>query len=116
MERENVIAGKSFAFALRIVRLYSWLRKERQEYTLARQVLRSGTSVGANVEEAIGGFSKDFTAKMGIAYKEIRETLYRLRLLKATDYIDMAQFQSLHADAEEIKKLLIAILKTSRKD
>ena len=114
-EKVNIIAEKSFAFAVRVVQLYKWLKKDKQEYELSKQLLRSGTSVGANIEEAIGGFSKkDFTAKMGIAYKEIRETLYWLRLLKATGILDEKQFQSLYKDAEELKKILIAILKSSR--
>ena len=114
-EKVNLIADKSFAFAVRVVHLYQWLKKEKQEYDLGRQLLRSGTSVGANIEEAIGGFSKkDFTAKMGIAYKEIRETLYWLRLLKATGILDEKHFISLHTDAEELKKILVAILKTAR--
>ena len=115
VEKENVIAEKSFAFAVRVVQLYKWLKREKQEYELAKQILRSGTSVEANVEEAIGGFSKkDFTGKMGISYKEIRETIYWLRLLKATDIIEVKHYLSLKTDAEELKKILIAILKSSR--
>ena len=114
-EKVNIVAEKSFAFAVRIVQLYKWLKREKQEYELGKQLLRSGTSVGANIEEAIGGFSKkDFTAKIGISYKEIRETIYWLRLLKATDTLEEKHFQSLYADAEELKKILIAILKSAR--
>jgi four helix bundle protein len=89
MEKENVILTKSFDFALRIVSMYQHLSAEKKEFVLSKQVLRSGTSVGANIEEAIGGISKaDFKAKMSIAYKEARETDYWLRLLRDSGYID----------------------------
>lgn len=84
----NVIQAKSYAFAVRIVKLYQHLSAEKKEYVLSRQVLRCGTSIGANVEEAIGGQSRaDFVSKMSIAYKEARETSYWLRLLSDTDYL-----------------------------
>lgn len=87
--KENIILEKSFSFAIRIVRLYLYLKKEKNEYELSKQILRSGTSIGANVEEAVGGQSrKDFSSKLGIAYREARETKYWLRLLKETDFID----------------------------
>ena len=87
-ERNNPVLEKSFAFAVRIVKLYKYMMEEKREFTLAKQVLRSGTSVGANIEEAVGGYTKkDFRAKMSIAYKEIRETKYWLRLLKETEYL-----------------------------
>ena len=86
MKKDNILADKSFKFAVKIVDLYNHLREEKKDYILSKQVVRSGTSIGANVEEAIGGLSeKDFVAKLGIAYKESRETIYWLRLT-ATRY------------------------------
>jgi len=88
MKEENVIQQKSYAFALRIIQLYRYLAQEKKEFVLAKQILRSGTAIGANVEEAIGAQSKkDFLSKMAIAYKEARETKYWLRLLKDTKYL-----------------------------
>ncbi len=111
----NVVQEKSYAFAVRIVRMYQHLSAEKREFVLSKQVLRSGTSVGANVEEAIGGASKkDFTAKMSIAYKEARETSYWLRLLKDTDYLEEDAFVSIHQDCEELLKLLYTIIKSAR--
>ena len=112
---ENIIQNKSFAFAVRIVRLYQFLQEEKREFVLSKQILRSGTSIGANIEEGEGGFSKkDFTAKMGISYKEARETKYWLRLLKETDYITEDQFSSLLHDCEELLKMLYNIVKNSK--
>ncbi len=88
MKEENIIQTKSYAFAVRIVRLHQHLINSKKEYVLSKQILRSGTSIGANVEESIGGQSKaDFIHKLAIAYKEARETSYWLRLLKDTDYL-----------------------------
>ena len=113
--KENMVLEKSHAFAVRIVRLYQHLSSEKKEYVLSRQVLRNGTSIGANVEEAIRGQSRpDFISKMSIAYKEARETSYWLRLLKDTDYLSVAQFESIHADAEELCRIIGSILKTSK--
>ncbi|PHN01876.1 four helix bundle protein [Flavilitoribacter nigricans] len=114
-ERNNPVLEKSFAFAVRIVKLYKYMMEEKREFTLAKQVLRSGTSVGANIEEAVGGYTKkDFRAKMSIAYKEVRETKYWLRLLKETEYLSPEQFESLHADAEEIARMLFRIIESSK--
>ena len=86
--KENIIQIKSYAFAVRIVKVYKYLCEEKKEYVLSKQLLRSGTSIGANIEEAIGGQTdKDFFAKLTIAYKEARETHYCIRLLTDTDYI-----------------------------
>ncbi len=83
MKSDNVVVEKSYKFALRIVKLYKHLCEEKKEFVLAKQVLRCGTSIGANVEEALGGQSdKDFVAKLSVAYKEARETHYWLRLLR----------------------------------
>ena len=107
MKQENIIQAKSFAFAVRIVNLYKYLCNDRKEFVLSKQVLRSGTSIGANIEESIGGQSdKDFLTKVTIAYKEARETIYWLKLLFATDYINNEQADSLLIDAEEICKIL----------
>lgn len=112
---ENPLRDKSFAFAVRVVRLYQHLTQEKKEYVLSKQLLRSGTSIGANVEEGIGGFTKkDFRAKLSIAYKEARETKYWLRLLKETGYIDEKAFVSMLHDCEELAKLLFVILKNSK--
>ena len=97
--RENIIAFKSFGLAVRVVKLCRLLRETKQEFVLAKQLLRSGTSIGANVEEAIGGISRaDFSAKISVAYKEARETSYWLKLLRATDYLSDEAFQSISND------------------
>ncbi len=114
-EKENVVQKKSYAFALRIVKLYRWLCEEIKEYVLSKQLLRSGTSIGANVEEAIGGQSeKDFLSKMTIAYKEARETHYWLRLMHDSGLIDQAAFESIISDCDELLKLLGSITKTMK--
>ena len=116
MKKENVIQVKTYAFAVRVVRLYQYLVKSKSEYVLSKQLLRSGTSIGANVEEAIGGQSdKDFFAKMTIAYKEARETHYWLRLLTDTSYLSNEESESLLSDIEEILKIIGSIQKTMRK-
>ncbi|MBJ6117006.1 four helix bundle protein [Pontibacter sp. BT310] len=113
--KENVIVAKSYAFAIRIVKLYEHLKGEKQEYVLAKQLLRSGTSVGANVEEAVAGQSTiDFIHKLSIARKEARESSYWLRLLHDTAYIKQNHFESIHADCEEIIKILNSIIITSK--
>jgi len=107
MKTNNIIQQKSFAFAIRIVNLYKFLTTEKKEYVLSKQLLRSGTSVGANIEESIGGQSeKDFISKISIAYKEARESVYWLKLLKATDYLSQEQADSLLKDAEELCKII----------
>jgi four helix bundle protein len=111
----NIILDKSFKFAIRIVKLYQYLSNEKREYILSKQILKSGTSIGANVEEAHGGISTaDFSSKISIAYKESKETKYWLRLLFETDYIEKKLFDSLIFDCEEINKILFSILKSSR--
>ncbi|WP_460576126.1 four helix bundle protein [Hymenobacter coalescens] len=111
----NVLLDKSFAFAVRIVRLTRHLRQERCELELVRQLLRSGTAIGANAEEAAGGISKaDFSQKIGIAYKEARETSYWLRLLAATESLTPSAFASLHADCDELCRITRAILNSTR--
>ncbi len=107
MKNNNIIQQKSFEFAIRIVNVYKFLNSEKKEYVLSKQLLRSGTSIGANIEESIGGQSnKDFLSKISIAYKETRETIYWLKLLQATDYLQENEALSLLTDAEEICKIL----------
>jgi four helix bundle protein len=111
--KDNIIQKKSFQFAIRIVKLYKHLKEVKNEYILSKQILRAGTSIGANIEEAIGGYSElDFLHKMTISYKETRETIYWLKLLEATDYINKSEFESLFVDAEEIIKIITKIQKT----
>jgi four helix bundle protein len=113
--KTNPIKEKSFAFALRVVELAKYLEWERKEFVLSRQILRSGTAIGALVREAEHAESKaDFIHKMSIALKEANETLYWLELLHQAEYIDEQSFQSIGADSEELIKLLTAIVKTSK--
>lgn len=115
--KENVIQQKSFVFVIRIVNAYKYLTEQKKEFVLSKQLLRSGTSIGANVEEAIGGQSKkDFIAKISISYKEARETKYWLNLLTATDYLDEKLSKSLIDDAEELSKILSSILLSSKQN
>jgi four helix bundle protein len=115
MKSENPVRDKSYAFALRIVMLYRMLSEEKREFVLSKQVLRSGTSIGANIEEALGGQSgKDFQSKLLIAYKEARETLYWLRLLHDSGYIDDKTFDSLNLDCNELLRLLGSITKSMK--
>lgn len=115
--KENVVQQKSFAFAIRVVNAYKYLTEQKKEFVLSKQLLRSGTSIGANVEEAIGGQSKkDFIAKISISYKEARETKYWLNLLTATDYLDEKLSKSLLDDAEELCKILSSILLTTKQN
>lgn len=106
---------KSFSFALRVVKLAKYLQGEKKEYVLSKQVLRSGTAIGALVREAEHAESKaDFTHKMNIALKEANETLYWLELLYQSEYIAAQSFESIRMDSEELVKLLVSIVKTSR--
>ena len=110
---ENIIVVKSKDFAIRIVKLYKCLNENKKEYVLSRQLLKSGTSIGANVKEAIRGQTKpDFYAKMNVALKEASETEYWLEILKETDYIDETSFKSIYSDCQEILKILMSITKT----
>jgi four helix bundle protein len=115
MKSDNIVQAKSFDFAIRIVRVYQFLSEEKKEFVLSKQLLRCGTSIGANIEEAIGGQSdKDFYAKLTISYKEARETHYWIRLLTATDYLTKEKGDSLLQDVEELLKLIGSIQKTLR--
>lgn len=114
-KKQNVIAEKSFLFAVRIVKLYQHLSEKKRELVLSKQILRSGTSIGANVEEAEGAISKaDFSNKISIAYKEARETHYWIRLLKETGFLSQKEYQSIIDDCEELLKILRAILNKTR--
>ena len=111
---QNAIVDKSFEFAVRIVNAYRFLVKTHKEYILSKQLLRCGTSIGANVAEAQRGQSHaDFTAKMGIALKEANETQYWLKLLYRTEFLDKKQYESLNNDVQEIIGILMAICKTA---
>lgn len=113
--KKNLVIDKSYEFALRIVGLYKYLTETKREYVISKQVLKSGTSIGANVEEAIGGQSKrDFLAKMYIAYKETRETRFWLRLLCDAKYITKQQAQSLLADCDNLTKVICKIISTTK--
>lgn len=115
MVKDNLIKEKTMQFAIRIVNLYKFLTENKKEFVLSKQLLRSGTSIGANVREAEHAQSRaDFINKMSIALKEANETEYWLELLVQTHYIDQKQFDSINNDSIEINKILISILKTTR--
>ncbi|MBQ2920186.1 MAG: four helix bundle protein [Oscillospiraceae bacterium] len=110
----SAVADKSFEFAVRIVNLSKYLRYRKKEFVLSKQLLRSGTSIGANVSEGRRAQSKaDFLAKMNIALKEANETHYWLRLLYRTDYLTKSEFQSIESDVDELLRILTAICKTA---
>ena len=114
--KENSIAEKSMAFAVRIVRLCRYLSMDKRENVISKQVLRSGTSIGANIREANSAQSKaDFTSKMAIALKECDETGYWLELLTRTEYLSCEEYDSINADCRELFAMLTAILKSARK-
>ena len=109
----NIVAQKSKLFALRIINLYKYLTVESQEFIISKQLLRSGTSIGANIAEAIRGESKaDFYHKLNIALKEAGETAYWLELLFMSEYIDEKAYESISNDCDELIRLLVAITKT----
>lgn len=113
--KESILKQKSFKFAVRIVNFYKYLCDEKREFVLSKQVLRSGTSVGAMVREAEHSESKaDFIHKMAIAQKEINETIYWLELLNATEYLSLEMFNDLNNDAVEIIKMLTSSIKTAK--
>ena len=116
-KRESVLRSKSYAFSVRIVRLSQILVADHREYVLSKQILRSGTAIGALVREAEYGISRaDFRNKMSIALKEANETEYWLSILRDTDYIDEKTFRSLSVDCIELIKILIATVKTTQRD
>jgi four helix bundle protein len=115
MFEDNVLYNKAYAFAVRMVKAYQYLKDEQKEFVLSKQLLRSGTSVGANIAEAHGAVSNaEFSMKLSIAYKEILETRYWLSLLKDTKFITETMFNDVCADAEEISKMLFSSVKKMR--
>ena len=113
--KERILKVKSFKFAVKIVTAYKYLCDDKREFTLSKQVLRSGTSVGAMIREAEHAESKaDFVHKMSIALKEINETIYWIELLKETGYIDDGEFENINVDAVEIIKILTSSIKTAK--
>lgn len=114
---QNIIYEKSLDFSLRIVHLYKWLCEEKKVFVLSKQLLRCGTSIGANLAEAQGAISKaDFLSKIYISFKECKETLYWIELLYRASYLDDKQYDSIKKDAVELEKLLTSITKTTRRN
>ena len=112
---EQGVADKSYSLALRIIKLYQYLKDEKKEFVLSKQVLRSGTSIGAQVREAKFAQSRaDFISKLSIALKEANETLYWLELLHNSGYIDNDAFESIYIDAKEVTAMLVSIVKTTK--
>ncbi len=112
---DSVILDKSKAFAIRIIKLYRFLCEEKREFVISKQLLRSGTSIGANCREASRAQSKpDFISKMNIALKEADESAYWLELLHETDYLNDDQFNSIYAESDELIKILVSIVKTTK--
>ncbi len=117
MTNKSIVEEKSFKFAVRIVKLYKHMGDSKKEFVLSKQLLRSGTSVGANVTEALQGQSKrDFLSKMNIALKEASETQYWLKLLHATEFLNDTEYDSINKDSLELVKLLTSIVKTTGSD
>ena len=115
MSHNSILKVKSFDFAVRIIKLYKFLKKQHSEYELSNQLLRSGTSVGALIREAEHAESrKDFSHKLSISLKEAKESIYWLELLYATEYINKRMFDSMLKDAPELLKMLIASVKTTK--
>jgi len=113
--KNNIVRDKSFDFAIRIVKLYQYICNGKKEFVLSKQLLRSGTSIGAMIREAEHAESRnDFIHKFAIAQKEANEVVYWLELLKATDYLNEKEFENIYNDAIEILKLITSILKTSK--
>lgn len=116
MQKDNAIVSKSKAFAIRIIKMYCYLRDQKKEYILSKQLLRSGTSIGANVKEGIRGQTNaDFYAKMNIALKEASETEYWLELLHETNILESEYYDIIYANCQELLRLLMAITKSQKK-
>jgi four helix bundle protein len=115
VKSESVISTKSYAFALEVIKIYKYLINEKKEFVLSKQLLRSGTSIGANINEAVSGQSKrDFVHKLSIALKEARETLYWLKLLADSGYIELKNFGTLSESCEEMIRILSSIILTTK--
>lgn len=114
--KDSVLKSKSYKFSLRIIKLFQYLSNEKKEFVLSKQILRSGTSIGANIEEGVQGESKnDFIHKLSIANKEAFETHYWLRLLRDDEILERKIAESLLADCDEIQKLLVSSIKTAKR-
>ena len=114
-KKKSIVANKAYAFALRIIKLYKYLTQEQREFILSKQLLRSGTAIGALIKEAEHAQSGlDFINKMNIALKEANETEYWIMLLKDSDFFDDKTFASIHKDCDELIRLLVSIVKTSK--
>jgi four helix bundle protein len=115
-ERKNLVREKAFEFSVRIIKLSSYLKRKGVEQPLRIQILKSGTSITANIEEGIAAISKaEFSAKLSISYKEARETLFWLKLFRRSDILTDIEFKSLHRECDEIAKLLFTIIRSSRR-
>ena len=115
LTKDTILYRKAFAFAVRVVKLHRYLIGEKKEFVLSKQLLRSGTSIGANISEANGAiYPSDFSSKISIAYKESLESKHRLSLLKETEFITESARSSLHKDADELSKILFSVLRTTR--
>ena len=115
--KDNILLDKSFIFAVRIVKLYKYLCSKKKEYVLSKQLLRSGTSIGANINEAQDAQSKnDFISKLSISLKEARETKYWIELLRETDYLTDKEANNILEDLIEVIKLLVSIIKTTKEN
>lgn len=116
-EKKSIIKDKSFAFAVRVIKLFQYLTETKKEYVLSKQLLRSGTAIGALVREAQNAEStKDFIHKLGIAQKESDETIYWLELLKETEYMNDKEFESINNEATELLKMIRSAIITSKKN
>ena len=117
MTDNNILSEKSINFAIRIVKCYTYIRDTKKEEIMSRQMYRSGTSIGANIHEAIQAQSKsDFVSKLGISLKEASETIYWLKLLNRTNYLDDNMFESLKTDCDELIRITVASIKTAKKN
>jgi len=115
MKNNNIVKEKSYRFALRVIKAYKFLSDEKREFVLSKQMLRSGTAIGALIREAEQAQSRaDFVHKMNISLKEANETAYWLMLLKDSEYIDEESFMSIHKDCDELIRLLVSIVKTTK--
>lgn len=117
MKKDNVLRDKSFLFALRVVKCYQYLQNDKKEYVLSKQLLRCGTSIGANIRESEQAQSRiDFIHKLSISLKEANETAYWLELLNQSGYLESKVFESIYKDCKELLKLLTSIIKTSKQN
>ena len=113
---QNPTYEKALLFAIRIVKVYKYLTEEKREFIISKQLLRCGTSVGANISEALSAeSSSDFIHKLAISQKETNETIYWLTILEKTDYLSRSQFDSLYCDCQELRKILVSIILTSKR-